>query len=181
MDAEYLVSLFFFFLKILFSFINLYFQKFLKCTCNIFKIKWSLIGFNKWLSKIIDTIFSVRGKTDKVKISRQMWFVTLPAEEDSEQCGAGHIRLPQVRALAVMWTIFKVFTEFVILLLFYVLFFWPQGIIEPTPSELVGDGLTTGLPGKSLNIWFSSIDSEQAGAILLSYNRYTLMESSYCL
>ena len=60
-------------------------------------------------------------------------------------------------------------------------FLWPQGVIEPKPYELEDDGLTTGLPGKSLNIWFSSIDSEQAGAILLSYNRYTLMESSYCL
>ena len=44
-----------------------------------------------------------------------------PAEGDSEQDGAGHTRLPQVRALPVMWTIFKVFIEFVILLLFYVL------------------------------------------------------------
>ena len=50
-----------------------------------------------------------------------------------------------------MWTIFKVFTEFVtILLLFYVLVFWPRGMwdlnsqpgISPTPPAL--KVLTTG-------------------------------------
>ena len=63
-----------------------------------------------------------------------------------------------------MWTIFfKVFIEFVtILLLFYVLVFWPRGIwdlssrpgIEPTPPALEGEVLTTGLPGKSLSLQF---------------------------
>ena len=57
-----------------------------------------------------------------------------------------------------MWTIFKVFIEFVtILLLFYVLFFGheacgilaPQPGIKPTAPALEGDVLTTGLPGKS--------------------------------
>ena len=59
-----------------------------------------------------------------------------------------------------MWTIFKVFIEFVtILLLFYVLVFWPQGMwdlpgpgIEPTPPALEGEVLTTGPPGKSPKI-----------------------------
>ena len=59
-----------------------------------------------------------------------------------------------------MWTIFKVFIEFVtILLLFYVLFFFgpeacgilaPRPGIEPTPSALEGEVLTTTRPGKSL-------------------------------
>ena len=55
-----------------------------------------------------------------------------------------------------MWTIFKVFNEFVIrLLLFHVLFFWPSSAswpgIEPTAHVLKGKVLTTGPPGKSLN------------------------------
>ena len=60
-----------------------------------------------------------------------------------------------------MWTIFKVFIEFVtILLLFYVLFFFfghevcgilaPQPGIEPSPTALEDEVLTTGQPGKSL-------------------------------
>ena len=51
-----------------------------------------------------------------------------------------------------MWTIFKVFIEFVtILFLFYV--FWPRGmwdLIEPASLALEGEVLTTGPPGKSL-------------------------------
>ena len=59
--------------------------------------------------------------------------------------------------LFLMWTIFKVFIEFVtILLLFHVLVFWPQSIwnfstqpgIKPAPPALEGELLTTGLPGK---------------------------------
>ena len=53
---------------------------------------------------------------------------------------------------------FKVFIEFVtILLLFYVLVFWPRGMwdswpgMEPMPPALEGEVLTTGLPEKSLN------------------------------
>ena len=64
-----------------------------------------------------------------------------------------------------MWTIFKVFIEFVtILLLFYVLFFWPGGMWDL--SSLTRDqtltpcierqSLTTGLPGKSLP-YFSNL------------------------
>ena len=59
-----------------------------------------------------------------------------------------------------MLTIFKVFTEFVtVLLLFYVLCFFgpkaygilaPQLGIEPEPLALEGEVLTTGQPGKSL-------------------------------
>ena len=59
-----------------------------------------------------------------------------------------------------MWTIFKVFIEFVtILLLFYVLVFFgrkacgilaPRPGIEPVLPALEGKVLTTGLPGKSL-------------------------------
>ena len=58
-----------------------------------------------------------------------------------------------------MWTIFKVFIEFItIMLLFYVLAFGPEacGIlasrpgIEPTPPALEGEVLTTGPPGRSL-------------------------------
>ena len=55
-----------------------------------------------------------------------------------------------------MWTIFKVFIQFVtILLLFYVLVFWPQGMWNhSSPSNLQapaleGKVLTTGPPGKS--------------------------------
>ena len=58
-----------------------------------------------------------------------------------------------------MWTIFKVFVEFVtILLLFYVLVFdheaceilVPPPGIKPTPPTLEGEVLTNGPPGKSL-------------------------------
>ena len=58
-----------------------------------------------------------------------------------------------------MWTIFKVFIEFVtILLLFYVLVFWlpkacgilaPPPGIQPPPPAPEGEGLTPGTPGKS--------------------------------
>ena len=59
-----------------------------------------------------------------------------------------------------MWIIFKVFIEFVtILLLCYALVFWheacgilaPRPGIEPTPPALEGEVLTTGPPGRSLN------------------------------
>ena len=58
-----------------------------------------------------------------------------------------------------MWTIFKVFIEFVtILLLFYALVFWlkargilaPQPGNQPAPPALEGKALTTGPPGKPL-------------------------------
>ena len=59
-----------------------------------------------------------------------------------------------------MWTIFKVFFEFVTILpLFYVLVFWgheaceilaPQPGIEPVPPALEGEFLITGPPGKAL-------------------------------
>ena len=61
-----------------------------------------------------------------------------------------------------MWTILKIFTEFVtiLLLLFKFCFFFffgpeacgmlvPQKEIEPTPPALEGEILTTGLPEKS--------------------------------
>ena len=55
-----------------------------------------------------------------------------------------------------MWTIFKVFIEFVtILLWFYVLVFWLQVMwdlsspgIEPTPPALEGEVVITGPPGR---------------------------------
>ena len=55
-----------------------------------------------------------------------------------------------------MWTIFKVFTEFVTrLLLFYVLVSWTLGmwnLSSPTePLSLEGKVLTTGAPGKPLH------------------------------
>ena len=56
-----------------------------------------------------------------------------------------------------MWILLKVFIEFVIiLLLFYVLFFWPQCMwdrlgIESTLLALEAQVLTTGLPGESLH------------------------------
>ena len=62
-----------------------------------------------------------------------------------------------------MWTIFKVFVEFVTILhLFYVLDFGlkaseilhPQPGIEPTPPVLEGEVLTTEPPGKSLDFFF---------------------------
>ena len=64
-----------------------------------------------------------------------------------------------------MWTIFKLFIEFVtILLLCHVLVFWPRGLwdsqrldrgsnLDPTPA-LEGEVLTTGPPGKSLTFFF---------------------------
>ena len=63
-----------------------------------------------------------------------------------------------------MWTIFKVFIEFVtILLLFYVLAFWPGSLLnlssltwdQTCTPDLEGEVLTTGQPGKSLK--FSNI------------------------
>ena len=59
-----------------------------------------------------------------------------------------------------MWTIFKVFIEFVtIFLLCYVLAFWPWCMIlgpwleiEPAPPALEGEVFTTGPPGKSLKL-----------------------------
>ena len=79
-----------------------------------------------------------------------------------------------------MWTIFKVFIEFVtILLLFYVFGFfgheacgilapWPG--IEPIPPALEGKVLATGPPGKSCNllsisIRFSILDFQANGII----------------
>ena len=62
-----------------------------------------------------------------------------------------------------MWTIFKVFTEFVtVFLLFSVLVFLatrrgilaPQPGIEPTTPALEGEVLTTELLGKSLFFFF---------------------------
>ena len=61
--------------------------------------------------------------------------------------------------LFLIWTIFKVFIEFVtILLLFYVLAFWPPVMwnqsqlpgTEPASPALEGEVLTTRPPGKSL-------------------------------
>ena len=80
----------------------------------------------------------------------------------------------------LMWTIFKVFIEFVIiLLLFYVLVFWPWGMwdlstptgIEPVPPALEGKVSTTGPPGKSLpclltwawpSMWFALVNGRLA-------------------
>ena len=61
-----------------------------------------------------------------------------------------------------MWTIFKVFVEFItVLLLFHILVFWPGGMWdlssqarEPAPSALEGEVLTTGLPGSPSAIIF---------------------------
>ena len=61
-----------------------------------------------------------------------------------------------LKKLFLMWTIFKVFIEFVTILLL----FWfyghkacgilaPQPGIEPAPAALEGEVLTTGSPGKS--------------------------------
>ena len=68
----------------------------------------------------------------------------------------------------LVWAIFKVFIEFVtILLLFYVLGFWPRGMWDlsfPTrdgtaPPALEGDVLTTGPPGKSSQNFFMAEES----------------------
>ena len=60
-----------------------------------------------------------------------------------------------------MWTILKVFTEFVtISLLFYVLIFWhagselPRPGIEPVPPALEGKVLTTAQPRGVSTIFF---------------------------
>ena len=64
-----------------------------------------------------------------------------------------------------MWTIFKVFIEFVTtLLLFYVLVFLACGIlapwpgIKPSPPAQEGEVSTTGSPGKSLMFFFSFLE-----------------------
>ena len=65
-----------------------------------------------------------------------------------------------------MWTIFKVFIEFVILLLlFYILDFWLQGIrilaprprIKPALPTLEGEVLTSGPPAKSQSVKVKSV------------------------
>ena len=70
-----------------------------------------------------------------------------------------------LRFFFLMWTIFKVFVEFVtILCLFYVLDFGlkaseildPQPGIEPIPPVLEGEVLTTEPPGKSLDFFLST-------------------------
>ena len=64
-----------------------------------------------------------------------------------------------------MWTIFKVFIEFItLLLLFYAFFFFlghetcrilaSRPGIEPAPSVLEGQVITTGLPEESLSVIF---------------------------
>ena len=64
------------------------------------------------------------------------------------------------------WTIFKVFIEFLtILLLFHILVFWPRGMwdlssrpgIEPVPPALEGEVLSTGPPRKSRRLGFDGI------------------------
>ena len=57
-----------------------------------------------------------------------------------------------------MWALLKVFIEFItVLFLFYVVFFWVQGMwevgslnrVEPVPPAVEGEVLTTGPPVKS--------------------------------
>ena len=63
-----------------------------------------------------------------------------------------------------MWTIFKVFIEFVTILLLFYVFFWLRSMwdlssqpgIELAPPALEGKVLTTGPPRKSLPYPFSS-------------------------
>ena len=65
-----------------------------------------------------------------------------------------------------MWTIFKVFIDFVRILFLFFFMFWffshkaygilaPWPGIEPEPLALEGKVLTTGLPGKSLKIYLN--------------------------
>ena len=65
-----------------------------------------------------------------------------------------------------MWAIFKVFVEYVtILLLFYALVFWSQGIwdlsfltgMEPSLCALEGEVLTTGQPENPFNYIFEGL------------------------
>ena len=65
-----------------------------------------------------------------------------------------------LKKIFLMWTIFKVFIEFVPILLLFLYFGFfgreacgilaPQPGIEPAPPALEGEVLTTGPPGKSL-------------------------------
>ena len=66
-----------------------------------------------------------------------------------------------------MWSIFKVFIDFVIILLLLFMF-WsagreacgisvPQPAIKPAPPVLEGDVLTTGPPGKSLHLFSRTV------------------------
>ena len=68
----------------------------------------------------------------------------------------------------LVWAIFKVFIELVtILLLFYVLGFWPRGMWDlssrtkdgTAPPALEGDILTTGPPVKSSQHFFMAEES----------------------
>ena len=74
-----------------------------------------------------------------------------------------------------MWTIFKVFIEFVtILLLFYVLVFWPQGMWDL--SSLTRDRTLTPCIGRQhLNQWTAREVPEQY--ILLKTNVFNMLAS----
>ena len=101
---------------------------------------------------------------------------------------------PVVVFFSLMWTIFKVFIEFVtILLLFYVWFFGYEAcrILGPGPgiAALKGEVLTTGPPGKSLlqpldhlfplSLWNASLSQEYSLSrclhLLLSDGRFLMI------
>ena len=66
-----------------------------------------------------------------------------------------------------MWSIFKVFIDFVIILLLLFMFrsvgheacgiSVPQPVIKPAPPALEGNVLTTGPPGKSLHLFSHTV------------------------
>ena len=86
-----------------------------------------------------------------------------------------------VWGLALMWIIFKVFTESVtILLLFCLLAFWqeaweilaPRPGIEPAPPALEGEILTTGPPGNpalNINSFYTSVKCSLFSLFFSSY------------
>ena len=87
-----------------------------------------------------------------------------------------------------MWLICKVLIEFVtISLLFYVFVFWLQVMWylnsltrdQPCTSALKGKVLTTGPPGKSLDIFF--FGSETVSYVLMSYLEGALEHFRYLL
>ena len=90
-----------------------------------------------------------------------------------------------------MWTIFKVFIEFVtILLLGFFFMFWffgceargilaPRAGIKPAPPALEGEVLTTGLPAKSLK-FFIEVSFPPVLYSQYSENLFQVRQLTYC-
>ena len=98
----------------------------------------------------------------RAQLLRGMWDLPRPGLEPVSPALAGRFSTTAPRGKPLMWTIFKVFTEFVTtLLLFYVLVFWPWGMwdlssltrdqrgpqkVKCQPLDLQGSPSTQSLP-----------------------------------